>query len=190
MTGMLQATAEPGARAPAPGALRLVQQFVNSNDLEGGPDLLADAPALHAWLVEAGLAGPDLVVTGADHARAVALREAIRELVSANAGLPHDPAAAQVVDELGAGLRPVFDSGGTHFEPTAGGVDAALGRIVGAIHNALAEGTWERLKACERDVCRWAFYDQSKNRSSHWCSMAVCGQREKNRRAYRRRRAR
>ena len=53
--------------------------------------------------------------------------------------------------------------------------------------NGVAEGTWERLKACERDVCRWAFYDHSKNRSSHWCSMAVCGQREKNRRAYRRR---
>jgi predicted RNA-binding Zn ribbon-like protein len=187
---VLQATDEPGDRAPAPGALRLVQQFVNSNDLEGGPELLPDAPALRAWLVEAGLAGRDLVVTADDHARAIELREAIRELVSANAGLPHDPAAARVVDEIGAGLRPVFDARGTRFEPTAGGVDGALGHIVGAIHAAVAQGTWERLKACERDVCRWAFYDQSKNRASHWCSMAVCGQREKNRRAYRRRRAR
>ena len=54
---------------------------------------------------------------------------------------------------------------------------------------AIAEGTWARLKACERDSCRWAFYDRSKNRSGHWCSMDVCGAREKNRRAYRRRRA-
>ena len=77
----------------------------------------------------------------------------------------------------------------TRFEPVAGGVDGALGQIVAAIHAGIAEGTWERLKACERDVCRWAFYDHSKNRSGHWCSMAVCGQREKNRRAYRRRRA-
>jgi predicted RNA-binding Zn ribbon-like protein len=51
-------------------------------------------------------------------------------------------------------------------------------------------GTWGRLKACEREVCRWAFYDRSMNRSGHWCSMSVCGQREKSRRAYRRRRAR
>lgn len=186
---MLQATHEPGARAPAPGALRLVQQFVNSSDLEGGPELLPDAPALRAWLVEAGLAGTDLVVTSDDHERAIALREAIRELVSANAGLQHDPAAARVVDEVGAVLRPFYGAGGTRFEPAVGGVSGALARIVAAIHVALAEGTWERLKACERDVCRWAFYDHSKNRAGHWCSMAVCGQREKNRRAYRRRRS-
>ncbi len=74
--------------------------------------------------------------------------------------------------------------------PVAGGFDGALGAIVAAIHAGVADGTWPRLKACERDVCRWAFYDQSKNRSGHWCSMSVCGQREKNRRAYRRRVAR
>ena len=187
---MLQATDEPGDRAPAPGALRLVQQFVNTNDLEGGPDLLPDAPALRAWLAEAGLG--DVVVDDEDHARAIALREALRELVSAHAGLPHDPAAGEIVNQAGrrAGLVPVLEDPATRFEPTAGGVDGALGRIVAAIHAAVAAGTWERLKACERDVCRWAFYDQSKNRSSHWCSMAGCGSREKNRRAYRRRRAR
>ena len=182
---------EPGDRAPAPGPLRLVQRFVNTNDLETGPDLLPDHAALAAWLTASGILDPSVPVTAADHARAIELREAIRELVSAHAGLPHDPAATEVVNRAGerAGLRPVLDDPATRFEPAAGGVDGALGRIVAAIHAGIAEGTWERLKACERDVCRWAFYDQSKNRSSHWCSMAVCGQREKNRRAYRRRRA-
>jgi predicted RNA-binding Zn ribbon-like protein len=179
---------EPGDRAPAPGPLRLVQLFVNTNDLETGPDLLPDPAALRAWLADHDLAVE--TVSEEDHARAIALREAIRELVCANAGLPHDPAAADLVNEIGAGLRPVLDPPATRLEPTAGGIDGALGRIVAAIHAAIAEGTWERLKACERDICRWAFYDHSKNRSGHWCSMAVCGQREKNRRAYRRRRAR
>jgi predicted RNA-binding Zn ribbon-like protein len=188
MNVMEQRLVEPGDRAPAPGPLRLVQLFVNTNDLEGGPELLPDAAALRDWLADHDLY--DGRVTDDDHARAIALREAIRELVSANAGLPHDPAAAELVDEVGAVLRPVFEPAGTRFEPTVGGVDGALARIVAAIHAAIAEGTWERLKACERDVCRWAFYDHSKNRSGHWCSMAVCGQREKNRRAYRRRRAR
>ena len=186
---MQQPLVEPGDRAPAPGPLRLVQLFVNTNDLETGPDLLPDADALRAWFVDHELLGADEPVTGDDHARAIALREAIRELVCANAGLPHDPAAARIVDEIGAGLRPVFDVRATRFEPAAGGVDGALGRIVAAIHAAIGEDSWERLKACERDVCRWAFYDHSKNRSGHWCSMAVCGQREKSRRAYRRRRA-
>lgn len=187
---MEQPLIEPGDRAPAPGPLRVVQRFVNTNDLETGPDLLPDAAALRAWFAEAGLG--DVAVDAEDHARAIALREAIRELVCAHAGLPHDPAAGEIVNEAGrrAGLRPVLADPATRFEPAAGGADGALGRIVAAIHASIAAGTWERLKACERDICRWAFYDHSKNRSGHWCSMAVCGQREKNRRAYRRRRAR
>src|SRR5918992_5570474 len=183
---------EPGDRAPAPGPLRLVQRFVNTNDLETGPDLLPDNAALAAWLAASGVLDPNVPVTAADHARAIELREAIRELVCAHAGLPSDPNAAALVNDAAerAALRPVLaDPHSMRFEPAATGIDAALGRIVGAIHEAIAAGSWARLKACERDVCRWAFYDQSKNRSSHWCSMSVCGQREKNRRAYRRRRA-
>lgn len=188
---MKQPLGEPGDRSPAPGPLRLVQLFVNTNDLETGPDLIPDARALRDWLHDRGLLAADVPVTDEDHARAIELREAIRELVSAHAGLSHDPAAGEIVNEAGrrAGLVPVLEDPATRFVPTAGGVDGALGHVVAAIHAAIAEGTWDRLKACERDVCRWAFYDHSKNRSGHWCSMAVCGQREKNRRAYRRRRA-
>src|SRR5688572_3310726 len=189
---MEQSQIEPGERSPAPGPLRVIQLFVNTNDLETGPDLLPDAGALRDWLVAHELLGADEPVADDDHARAIELREAIRGLVSAHAGLDHDPAAGEIVNEAGrrAGLVPVLEDPATRFEPTAAGVDGALGHIVAAIHAAIAEGTWDRLKACERDICRWAFYDHSKNRSGHWCSMAVCGQREKNRRAYRRRRAR
>jgi predicted RNA-binding Zn ribbon-like protein len=35
----------------------------------------------------------------------------------------------------------------------------------------------------------WAFYDRSKNRSGHWCSMRVCGNRAKARQFRERRRA-
>jgi predicted RNA-binding Zn ribbon-like protein len=183
---------EPGDRAPAPGPLRLVQRFINTNDLEGGPELLGGPGALHDWLTAAGLLDAAAEVSAADHERAIGLREALRDLACAHAGLPHDPNAAAVVDEIAcrARLRPVLRDPSATLEPEAEGVDAALGRLVAAVHASIAEGTWERLKACERDVCRWAFYDRSKNRSSHWCSMAVCGQREKSRRAYRRRRAR
>jgi len=184
---------EPGDRAPAPGPLRLVQRFVNTNDLEGGPELLATPEALRDWLAGAGLLDGATPVGPADHERAIALREAIRDLVAAHAGLPHDAGAVEVVNEAAcrAGLQPRLDDPlSMTLAPGAGGVDGALGRVVAAIHAAIAEGTWPRLKACERDVCRWAFYDHSKNRSGHWCSMAVCGQREKSRRAYRRRRAR
>jgi predicted RNA-binding Zn ribbon-like protein len=176
---------EPGGRSPAPGPLRLVQRFVNSVDLEDGPDDLATPAGLREWLLDAGLLDPGARVGEAERRRAVELREAIRRLAAEDRG------AAAVVNEAArrAGLHPVLTAAGSRLEPTAGGVDGALGHIVAAMHSAIAEETWPRLKACERDVCRWAFYDHSKNRSGHWCSMAGCGSREKNRRAYRRRRA-
>lgn len=181
---------EPGERAPAPEPVRIVQAFINTNDREG-EDRLPDAAALGAWLVEAGLPSPPRV-SRAEHARAITLREALRELVAANAGLPHDDGALDAVNAAAgrAGLRPVLTgAAAARLEPTAGGIDAALGHIVAAVHAGIADGTWARLKACERDTCRWAFYDHSRNRSGHWCSMAVCGSREKNKRAYRRRTA-
>ena len=36
-----------------------------------------------------------------------------------------------------------------------------------------------RLKACRQETCGWVFYDGSRNRSSSWCSMRVCGGRAK-----------
>ena len=53
---------------------------------------------------------------------------------------------------------------------------------------AMADGTWSRLKACSADSCQWVFYDTSKNRSGHWCSMRVCGNRAKARQFRARRR--
>lgn len=177
---------EPGDRAPAPEPLRLVQRFVNTTDLEDDVDLLRDPPALADWLAEAQLLPPETRLTAVDHARTIALREAIRDLAGG------DRAAAAVIDDTAraARLRPVHDPEGLRLEPEAEGLDAALGRLVAPIYLALADGTWDRLKACERTTCRWLFYDASRNRSGHWCSMATCGAREKNKRAYRRRTAR
>jgi predicted RNA-binding Zn ribbon-like protein len=184
---------EPGDRAPAPEPVRLVQRFVNTVDLEGGPEGLPDAAALRGWLDDAGLLGPGERVSDEEHARAIALREALRALAYANGGHDADPRAIDVVNDAArrAGLQPVLTgpSAGA-LQPAARGVDAALGRIVAAVHAGIADGTWPRLKACERESCRWAFYDHSRNHAGQWCSMAVCGSREKNRRAYRRRRDR
>jgi predicted RNA-binding Zn ribbon-like protein len=71
------------------------------------------------------------------------------------------------------------DSGVATLEPAAAGVDGALGRLLAIVAAAQADGSWERLKACPWDTCRWAFYDHSKNRSGRWCSMEVCGNRAK-----------
>ncbi len=44
----------PATRQPAPGALALVQDFVNTAELPGGYDELADVPATVAWLAARG----------------------------------------------------------------------------------------------------------------------------------------
>lgn len=39
----------------------------------------------------------------------------------------------------------------------------------------LAEDDPRRLKLCSNPHCRWAFRDESKNRSRRWCSAEACG---------------
>jgi predicted RNA-binding Zn ribbon-like protein len=82
-----------------------------------------------------------------------------------------------------------FDPDGrAELEPEPAGVEHALARILAAVHTAMVDGTWPRLKACSNDECRWAYYDHSKNRSGRWCTMDVCGNTMKAR-TYRRRHA-
>jgi predicted RNA-binding Zn ribbon-like protein len=193
VTVKLNNMAEPGDRPPAPGPLRLVQAFVNSLDVEEQRDELTDARALTAWLRNHVADTGRLHATRADLERALALREALREHTAAHNGLDADTVAATAIlnaTSERARLRSVLDAGGdSRLIAAAAGADGALGAIVAAVHAAVAQGTWPRLKACEADHCRWAFYDASRNRSGRWCAMAICGSRAKSRRAYRRARA-
>ena len=182
-------------REPAPGRLALVQRFVNTVDYEHGREVLSEPARLRRLLVELGLLSPDDVVSEADFGRALAVREALRALALANNGAAVDPEQLAVLERAAADGRLTvrfdavgFDGGrGTVLVPTASGVRGALADLVGIVYTAMADGTWPRLKACKRDVCRWLFYDRSRNRSARWCQMAVCGNRTKTR-AYRTRR--
>ncbi len=183
---LLSGLVHPGGREPAPGPLRLVQAFVNSVDSEHGPDLFGDAQGLGEWLARNGMPAD---VRPDDPATAREVREALRSLLHANNGAPRDPAAEAVLDRAArrARLEPVF--GAAALVPRATGVDAAVGHVLGAAFASMLDGSWSRLKACPRELCGWAFYDRSSNASATWCSMRVCGGREKAGAYYRRRRA-
>jgi predicted RNA-binding Zn ribbon-like protein len=182
---------QPSGRPPAPGPLRLVQLFVNSYDVEDEIEALSDPKALRDWLADHGLLERRARVTKADVARAVEVREALRSLLLANNGEKVDRAAVRTLNEA-ASASPLFvrfdEEGRSRLAPAASDVRGALARLLAIVNDAAVEGTWERLKVCPEDTCRWAFYDHSKNRSGTWCSMAVCGNRAKAR-AYRRRHA-
>jgi predicted RNA-binding Zn ribbon-like protein len=183
---------QTGGRLPAPGELALMQAFVNSRwDLDQElQDRFADPQALGRWLVEHGLLEPGATLTPADLRRTLDVREGLRELLFANNGRAADQnVVARLNTALGHASVSVRLQGGERPEFVAqhGGLDGALAVIAVIVAAAQVDGSWGRLKACPGRDCGWVFYDRSRNQSSSWCSMSVCGQREKAR-EYRKRR--
>ncbi|MEV2256698.1 CGNR zinc finger domain-containing protein [Streptomyces sp. NPDC050147] len=162
-------------RAPAPGGLALIQALVNTLDLESGADALETAEGC----------APFCLAPGAEVAAARELRESLRVACLAHAG--HGPhAVAPPLDQLLSAapllVRVDAEDGSASLAPA----DPAplVSRVAAAIAEAVAAGTWTRLKACEAPDCHWAYYDRSPAGRSRWCDMGVCGARAKMR-AYR-----
>jgi len=171
--------------------LDLVRDYVNTFDLETGIDEIATPYELETWFSEQGLVEDLVEPTGQEVEDALSLREAIRELLLANNGVEVDAgAASQTLEEAGrkAHLGVRFAEGRPLLAPEGDGARGALGRIVATVAELAPTDEWKRLKTCRDEHCRVAFYDKSRNRSRAWCSMEVCGNREKAR-SFRRRHA-
>jgi predicted RNA-binding Zn ribbon-like protein len=170
-------------KADAPGGLEHIRAFANTLNVELGTDALGSTDALTRWLVERQLLEPgDKPAGEADLRRAHELREALHALLLANNGVAPAADVYRVLSAAGARGKYVLafaQDGAVSVEPSVKGADGALARIVAVVHDAMREGTWERMKACRDSGCEWAFYDNSKNRSAAWCSMEVCGNRNK-----------
>ena len=181
------------ARQPAPAPLNVVEDFVNTLEIDGveRTELLVTADDLRRWLEERDLTAAGGELTEADRRIAVDVREDLRALLLANNGEELEEGALDRLNEVAgrALLKVRFTGPGrAQLEPESPGIDGALGRILSIVLHAMVDETWSRLKACRNDECMWVFYDTSKNHSATWCSMRVCGNRMKAR-AYRRRRA-
>lgn len=137
---------------------RLVVDFLNTLDVEEDTDVLADEQAWRRWTVERGLMpSPPM--------KARAVRTALRAAVGDT-----DASAGPVRAAIEVELRP---------DGPALVATGAVGAVLAAAARLAILGDWKRVKICPADDCRWAFYDQSRNRSRTWCSMSVCGNREK-----------
>ncbi|MEV4257982.1 CGNR zinc finger domain-containing protein [Spirillospora sp. NPDC049652] len=181
-------------------AAALLRDFVNTFDVETGDDEIETPGRLAAWLdghesvpVTVRATGPAAASPGeSDLILARDLREGLRAAMLDHHG-PADPSGPPVppgLEEALAALplRITLANGHPRLVPLGSadgaGVREGLAWIAAAIMDAVADGTWGRLKVCQESTCRWAFLDTSKNRSRAWCSMRVCGNRTKTR-AYR-----
>lgn len=184
---------EPGGRAPAPTPLRLAQVFANTADFEGGTDVLRTPRDLVAWLASYDLLAPDETADAADLRLALDLREGLRGLFLGHHGGPGstDPEGLARLDQALRRLPVrltvtdrVVATAPAGDQPVTGALTEIAAVLVRARPDQLV-----RLKACQRDVCRWVFYDSSRNRGGTWCAMDICGARTKMRTYRDRRRA-
>jgi predicted RNA-binding Zn ribbon-like protein len=162
----------------------LLVDFVNSHDLEEETDAIADPGLLRTWIAEH--AGEYLLdVDERDQRRVLELREALRALLRSNnggeAGEPELEPLRKAAER--SRYRLSFDGDGhLSLAPARADLTGFESRLLLAIERLQCEEAWPRLKACTDEECQWAFYDTTRNRSRTWCSMDVCGNREKTRR--------
>ncbi|MFI7153555.1 CGNR zinc finger domain-containing protein [Nonomuraea sp. NPDC050022] len=179
----------------APMPLRVIEEFINTRRRDG--DDIATPQQLATWLRARGLVPADTVVNAEQRNRAERIREGLRALIAENNTEPVssprpdglNPAARAELADLTRDFPLMLDV--TVFPPrliarTAAPVEAALARLLAVVAEAVAEGTWTRLKACREPSCRWAYYDHSRNRRRTWCSMDICGNRAKARASHHR----
>ena len=121
--------------------------------------------------------GPFSPVPEAAAGRFLALREAIDAFFrdAVETGTPDDALLAGLLEAIAPVLR---DAGGARSRLDAATAHSALALIAGDDRS--------RMKTC--GSCGWLFLDRSKNRSRAWCDMAICGNRAKARRHYRKNR--
>jgi predicted RNA-binding Zn ribbon-like protein len=140
--------------------VELLLAFLNTRDLELGTDVLDSAASWRAWVHERGLGRVD------DLAKVRSARSALRSSLGERDTFAGQPFSGTVQIEL------------SHGVPMIATTDA-LGAVLAAAARVALLGSWERFKICPADTCLAAFFDRSRNRSRTWCSMQVCGNREK-----------
>jgi predicted RNA-binding Zn ribbon-like protein len=162
-----------------PAEIEVVRSFVNTIDYEDGVEQLGSPEELRDWMVAHDRIPAGASVTADDVDLALRLRAALRAELEAHHGGTPDRAALRDLDAVCAELplRMVCSDDG--LAPCGTGIRGGLAEVAAAAAKARIKGTWPRLKICPADDCRWAFYDTSRNRSRRWCSMEVCGNRNK-----------
>lgn len=179
-------------RLSAPGRhVVLLVELANSVDTDEGTDDLTTPGELAGWLLEHDLLPVSTHATTEDLDLALGLRAGLKEAFTDNHQHPSTGSRRDGALQVAAAELPLTLGGTTThpaLRPVQEGVRGGLSQLLIAVHAAVADGTWKRLKICAEDSCGWAFFDASKNQSRSWCEWG-CGNRAKTRNYRARRRA-
>jgi predicted RNA-binding Zn ribbon-like protein len=159
----------------APGRLELVRRLLNTQNLENGAELLGDTAELRDWMTQEGCAVSGRILR-ADVARVHELRSLLRNTLFVHGS--ETIGAGELLTRFAESLPVTFAfPDGVRFVRLAGDVDVFLVTVLAAVHAAMGDRTWNRLKACKH--CEWVVFDHSKNNSASWCTEKACGSRQR-----------
>lgn len=140
------------------------------------------------WLLGRELVHPTALDGAAGQAtldRVRQVREAFRDLIEAAAErrTPSED-AIRIVNGLLASrqvpmLEPEPDGVRLSHRHVANPIDEALAVLAEPIVERIAEERSDRFRICANDMCRYAFFDESRAGRRRWCDMASCGNRAK-----------
>lgn len=162
---------------------RLWIDLLNTTPLaETGPrDLIATPDDLALWAVLARLQPPAPPALAKAHKAVLGLRRDLRDLFDdlAKGGAPR----AEIAEVANRALAPVHLRPHVRIEAEGYVLTEAAGGIEGAIAldfaRFICDFEPERLKHCANSACNMVFYDSGRNSRRRWCSMSVCGNRDK-----------
>jgi len=158
--------------------------LLNTTPFDGARqhDFLATQADGSAWLAAAGLAG---LQTPPQQPMLAQLRETLRHAVDPlRQGKPAPAAAIAAINRLlddvalRLQLRPERD-GCRLLERLDPGPAGPSGIIAEDFARFVCDFEPARLKRCANPACTMVFYDRGKNNMRRWCTMSICGNRDK-----------
>lgn len=150
--------------------------LINAHSIGGAPDAFDSTTSAASYLSQSGFDVGEVRVTPAGLRQLRTLRDALIAVIER----PDDESAWAELDTIAARARlrvRITPSGESDLTTSASGVQAIVDQTIAILHNALADGTWSRVRLCALDVCHSAFYDATRSRTQRWHSYAMCGNR-------------
>lgn len=166
------------------GSLWLDLLNTKMNDGAAEADFVGTTDALRTWLAAAGLDTP-LLDTQKEQRTMRELRDLLRTaVVPLREG---KPLPEKLLAMLNAPLSAVSlrfqlrqDADGLRLDQT---LDTGTAGPAGALTEDFARFVCDfepaRLKGCSNPACTMVFYDRGKNATRRWCTMSICGNRDK-----------